>query len=490
MDGAAPGAAPDEVTIGERVGQLAARHPDAPAVIAVAPETRPTVLTWEKLETGTNVAARVLADRGVSESSVVVVSLPTGLDHVLATVAAWKLGAVVLPLDPAAPERETAALLDAAGAALVVGRGPGALDPKDLRSGEVSAAPLSRLGTPRSAHATGGSTGRPRIVLRSKPWVYPTRDIPSKEDRSLGLDVGQVQLTMLPLHHTGFTKLHHGLVLDHTVVLLQRFVPALVPELIERYRVNYLAIVPTMMRWILDVPGLSDYDLSSVTTVHHGAAACPEWVKRAWLELLGPETVYEGYGSQERIGAVWIRGDDWLQHPGSVGRPTGCEVRILAADGSWAGPGEVGEVFLRGPVTRQPSYIGSGEPLPERDGFLSLGDAGYLDRQGYLYLVGRRSEMINVGGTNVYPAEVEHVLASHPEVLDAAVVGREHAHLGQSVHALIVPVDPERPPSSGELDEHCRSQLSLPKVPLSYEFVSSIPRTAADKIRRATLTTT
>lgn len=479
--------APQDITIGQRVGQLATQHADAPAVVVVAPDGQETVLTWEKLETATNIAARLLADRGVSEADVVAVSLPTGLDHVVATIAAWKLGAVVLPLDPTASEQETAALLHAAGAGLVVGLRPGTLHPTHLRSSEVSSEPLPRRGTPRSAHATGGSTGRPRIVLRNKPWVYSTAEIPSEEDRALGLDIGQVQLAMLPLHHTSFTKLHHGLVLDHMVILLLRFVPALVPRLIEKHRVNYLPIVPTMMRWILDVPNLSNFDLSSVTTVHHGAAACPQWVKRAWLELLGPEKVLEGYSSQERVGAVWIRGDEWLKHPGSVGRPVGCEVRILAEDGSWAAPGRVGEVFLRVPSIGQPSYLGQGQPLPERDGFLSLGDAGYLDNEGYLYLVGRRSEMINVGGVKVYPAEVEHVLSSHPAIFDAAVTGRQHADLGQSVHAMIVLRDPKRPPLVAELDEHCRRQLSLSKVPLSYEFVPRIPRTAADKLRRSAL---
>ena len=324
-------------------------------------------------------------------------------------------------------------------------------------------------------------------MLRDKPWTYPVSGLPSAEDRALGMEIGQVQLVMLPLHHTGFTKLHHGLALDHTIVLMSRFDAELALRLIERHRVAYFPTVPTMMRRILDVPGVESFDLTSVKAVHHGSTSCPPDVKRAWLRLFGPETTFEGYSSQERIGAVWIRGDDWLEHPGSVGRPSICDVRIRADGGGAAAVGEVGEIYFRAPFTKQPVYLGAGDELPEWDGYLSMRDMGSLDARGYLHVVGRRTEVIDVAGAKVYPTEVEHVLMRMSSVRDAVVVGRPHDVSGQAVHALVEPADPDTPPSEAELDEHCRTWLEGPKVPASYAVVDKVPRADTDKIRRSAL---
>ncbi|MFD9317600.1 class I adenylate-forming enzyme family protein [Streptomyces sp. NPDC060053] len=490
-------------TIGERVSALAAEHPHRPAVVHVAPDGTETALSWQDLDHRSDSAAHHLMDHGVTSASLVAISLPGGLDHVVTAMAVWKLGATVLPLPDESTDRETAALLETAQAGYVVTRrtrsalwptatpesaGPVAvLSPSELRRPGTRTGPPPCTGTPLSAHTTGGSTGLPKVVVRDKAWTYRPEDLPSRGDLSLGLSLGQRHLVMLPLHHTGFTKLHHGLALDHTVILLERFIPHLVPRLIQKHRVNYFATVPSMMGWILKVPDLDSYDLTSVTAVHHGAAPCPERIKRAWLDLLGPRAVYEGYSSQERIGAVWIRGDEWLARPGSVGRAAPDEVRIVTADGRTAGPGEVGEVHFKMPVTRQPRYLGPSERLPERDGWLSMRDMGRLDEDGYLYLVGRRGDFINVGGFKVYPAEVEEALLQCPGVHDAAVVGREHPLLGQAVHALVVPSTPARPPDPLDLSIRCRRLLSAAKVPLTYEFVDSVCRNEAGKIRRGTL---
>lgn len=173
-----------------------------------------------------------------------------------------------------------------------------------------------------------------------------------------------------------------------------------------------------------------------------------------------------------------------------VTSPDECQVLILRPDGTQAEPNETGEVYLCSPTTRQPDYLCGGPPLRAHGAFLTLGDLGYLDDQGYLYLVGRDGDILNVGGANVYPAEVESVLLGYPGVADAAVVGRPHDYLGQVPHALIVPHDHDNPPDRWALDEHCRQRLSLPKVPLSYEFTDSVGRTEAGKLRRADLSTT
>jgi bile acid-coenzyme A ligase len=149
--------------------------------------------------------------------------------------------------------------------------------------------------------------------------------------------------------------------------------------------------------------------------------------------------------------------------------------------------GEIGEVFLRWPGAGQPRYLGDGPRLPERDGFLSVGDLGYLDGDGYLHLVDRKSNVINVGGQNVYPAEIELTLLAMPGVRDAVVVGRPHPYLGKAVHAMVVPADATGAVDRTALDVHCRQRLSLAKVPMSYDIVPDLPRRDNGKIRRAAL---
>lgn len=473
------------MTHGERIGRLAAQHPAGKAVVSVSPDGMCTVLTWAELESTANRAARGLLARGVRPGSPVAIAVPSGIGHVIATTAAWKTGALVVPLNHAATPEERSRLKAAVGG-VVIGEGDwadvpprwweadGALDDSAVRTGPA----------PRSASASGGSTGRPRIVVRRRAWVYDPETLLSPADRETGLDFGQTQLVMLPMYHAGFTGLHHGLVLDHTVVLMERFTPKLFGPLVEEYRVACFRIVPTLMRLILECPDLGAHDLSSVVAVHQGAGACPQSVKRAWLERFSPEAVFEDYSSVERLGLVTIRGDEWLEHPGSVGRPTDCEIRIFRPDGTLASPGEDGEIYLRSPATRQPEYLGQGPRLRSRGDFLTLGDIGHLDAEGYLFLTGRTADVLNVGGANVYPAEIEAVLLEFPQVRDAAVVGVPHTHLGQAVHAIVQIDDPARPPDRWDLDAHCRERLSTAKVPMSYEFTRELGRTEAGKLRR------
>lgn len=478
------------LSIGERVQSLAMEHPDKPVIVEIAPDGSATSWTWAQVNDRSDAVAWGMCKRAVGADAVVMIALPMGIDHVTATLAAWKTGATVLPVDPAATARELRTLVTSVQPQLVVAQPD--VEGVSFLTGEELATPNGKFHIPagvipRSAHCTGGSTGRPRILLRPTPWVYHHDSLPSANDRAIGLGLRQNQLIMTPLFHGGFTKLYHGLALDHTAVLLPRFNARLVPRLIEEYRINYFVVVPTIMQKLVREPEMRTRDLTSVTTIHQGAAATPVQLKRAWMELFPPETVYEGYSSQERIGAVWIRGDEWLRHPGSVGRPVDCEVRIYDEMGRRRGPGEVGEVFIRAPFTAQPQYLGSGPPLPERDGFLSMGDAGYLDRDGYLYLAGRVSDVINVGGAKVYPAEIEKILMEHPAVIDCLVFAAPDATFGQVPHALVV-TGPLDTVTSAELWRHCAAELSLYKVPVRYRIVDRIPRAETGKVPRSAIT--
>jgi bile acid-coenzyme A ligase len=468
----------------ERVAQIVSLIPHELALVAVSADGAEQRLSWRELHDGVIRAAHALRRAGVDHSSLVIVALPAGVAHVLATHGAWALGAMVLPVNPELTETERRDLLDAVDEACVVGAAPWANVTTEELTADLDDTPLPTAPhPPRSASATGGSTGKPRLVVLNRDWTFPAEGLPTAADRDAGLRLRQVSLVSMPLHHAGFGALHYCLALEHTVVLLAAFRPWLFVEKIREYAVNTLRTVPTAMRAVLDVPGLSPADFSSIEAFHHTAASCPESVKRGWLKLVPPEVLYEDYDSVERIGTLCIRGDEWLAHPGSVGRPRRCEVRVLDEDGNKVAPGEVGEVFMRWAATAQPTYLGEGPRLREADGFLSVGDLGYVDEDEYLYLVGRRSDVISVGGSKVYPQEVEEVLRSHPTVRDALVMSRAHDYLGQAVHAQVV-LTPEMPVSHAELFEHCRRHLTMAKIPLTYEFVPQILQSAEGKVKR------
>ncbi|MFE4924876.1 class I adenylate-forming enzyme family protein [Streptomyces sp. NPDC056661] len=475
------------MTIAERIEWLAATKPDQPAIV-VAGRNRHSTVTWRELDGRANYCAAMLSEGGLPKAPTVVVSLPTGADHVVATIAAWKLGATVIPLAPDLPPVEVERLISVLRPARYVGD-PGhpvscpVSRPTPWRGGWSATAPVPADSVPRSASATGGTTGRPRIIMRRRGWLFDEADPVSAHDRAVGLSTDQVQLVTTPLYHSGFGALYHGLALGHTVVLMPTFIPSLVGDTIERYSVNVLRLVPTMLKMLLMPEArIWERNLTSIEALHHGTAPCPDGVKRAWLELVGPERVFESYSSLEQLGFIYIRGDEWLDHPGSVGRPDPGTIAVVDDDGAEVGPGKVGRLFFRSPDGLGPHHLVAGEPLPVwRDHFFSVGDLGSLDEDGYLYVRGRANEMVNVGGVSVYPAEIESVLVSAPFVADAYVIPKAHEILGQVPHAMVVPA---KGFSLSELDVYCRGRLSLHKVPMSYELVAEVPRTGVGKLAR------
>jgi bile acid-coenzyme A ligase len=477
------------MTVEQRVAVLAATDPERAAIVFLTRSDQPTTLTYRSLDRRADHCARVLAANGVRPSGLVVIALPNGIDHVVATIAAWRLGATVVPLDRHSPAKETEEVVATAKPQLFIGTPRQPVDCPVIAPAAwgvaESAEPLPAPDVaPRSALATGGTTGRPRVVFRRRAWRYDEDALPSAHDKAMGLAADQVQLVTMPMYHGGFGALHYGLALHHTIVLTPMFIPRLVLDAIERYSVEVLRVVPTMMKLLLDADDLGTRNLSSVVALHHGTAPCPPDLKRAWLELLGPDKVYETYSSQEQLGFVWIRGDEWLAHPGSVGRPEAGTVAIVDEHGEQAPAGMSGEVFTRPATGAQPEYLGEGSALTTwRDEYFSVGDLGRVDADGYLFVEGRLRETINVGGAKVQPPEVEAVLTSYPSVVDACVVARSHPISGQVPHAVVVSTDPAL--SLRELDRHCRERLSLHKVPATYEIVESLPRNEAGKLRRS-----
>lgn len=476
------------VAFGQRVADLAARHPGRPAVIAAARDGRERRLSWAQLDAAANRAAWVLDAHGVASDSTVVVALPNGLHHFVATIAAWKLGALVVVLDDSTPPSERAAVERLVRPTAVVATTAGTLAPAALTDADVPPdPPPAPTALPRSATVTGGTSGAPKVVLRRQPWAFDPSRLPTPGDARWGFRCGQVQLVVHPIWHGGFSGAYNGLFLDHTLVVVERFFPRQALQLVERHRVNLVKLVPTMMRWIAQLPDVERYDLSSLEAVLHGTAPCPPETKRAWIDLVGAERVLEGYGNQEQIGATMIRGDEWLARPGSVGRPTNCEIRIRDREGRAVEPGTIGTIWMRRRDGARNDYAGAERLRVDGDGFATVDDLGWLDGDGYLYLAGRSDDMIIVGGANVQPAEVERVLAAHPAVADAAAVGVPDDGLGERVHAVVQPRDPGSAPTVEELRAWCRERLAPHKAPRSYDFVQELPRTAIGKLARTRL---
>jgi bile acid-coenzyme A ligase len=272
------------------------------------------------------------------------------------------------------------------------------------------------------------------------------------------------------------------------VVVLPRFDPEATLAAVARHRASVLYVVPTMMKRILRLPEdvRAGYDLSSLEVVWHLAEPCPPWLKEAWIDWLGPERILELYGGTEAQVVTVIDGAEWLEHRGSVGRAIGGEIMVTDPFGTPLPPGEVGEVWLRS-SRETPSYRYVGADARRRgDGWESLGDMGWLDEEGYLYLADRVQDMILVGGANVYPAEVEAAIQEHPACRSCAVIGLPDDDLGNRVHA-IVEADPGVEVTETALLGFLASRLAPYKRPRSVELVDTPLRDEAGKVRRAAL---
>ena len=485
------------VSYGRRVAELAHEHPDKHAIIFLPQEGTVRKVTWRELNERSIQIARLLIDCGVQRGSSVIVGLPNCPEHFMVLYAIWKAGGLAIPVrfDLPAPERDQIIEL-AKPAVAIADWSPEVTHVKQLTTADLSGT-LDRstdalpdvIPHPGKAICSGGSTGRPKIIVDPRPWAK----IPGESSMALrnGLSPGQVQLVAGPLYHQSpLVWSHEGLFEDHTLILLERFDAKKAACAIETYRVNWAFLAPIMMRRIILLDDLAEYDLSSLQAIFHTAAPCPPWVKRAWIDIVGAENLYEGFGSAENFGAASIRGDEWLEHPDSVGRPRQCDVKILDESGTEVPNGVVGDIYFRpvkGSLEDYYYYVGSPPVRTTEDGFATVGDMGWVDDDGYLHIADRRVDMIITGGANVYPAEIETVLTEHREVSDVAVIGVPDEEWGRRVHAVVQPRSYSDPPSVGELNEFCRERLSAYKAPKSYEFVQQLPRDATGKLRRRSL---
>lgn len=445
-------------------------------------------ITCEQLERRSNRLARAYAAQGVREGDFVTLCLPNAAEYFYACAAVWKLGAVPNPLAPKMPRLERDAIIAEADPSLIVGLANDAGGRRTLPTGwepdpALSDEPLPEKISPHErAMASGGSTGRPKLIVPANPAVYDA-------GRAMSLFTPRnAMLVPGPLYHAGpWSAAWGGIFAGGKIVVMRRFDAEQCLQLIERHRVDKVFFVPTMLNRIWHLPEAvrKRYDVSSLDYVGTGGAPCPQWLFRAWIGWLGPERMFEGYGPSERIGRTFITGTEWLQRPGSVGRAMdGCRVRILDREGQELPPGEVGEIYMlpaTGPGSTF-SYRGA-ERRVTADGWESVGDMGWLDTEGYLFIADRRTDMILCGGRNIYPAEIEAALNAHPAVRSSVVIGLPDDDLGQRIHAIVE--------TDGVTDEALRAHLEERLVPYkwphSFEYASAPLFNEAGKVRRSAL---
>ena len=473
--------------IGTQISALAELAPDEPAVTCDG-----LTITRAELDSSTNRLARAYAERGVGVGDYVTMVLPNSVEWIQAAVACWKLGAVPQPLSARLPAAELQGLLELRPPALLVGQ-----EHPEIPSVPINFIPdpaLSDAGLPEAvspvwkAMGSGGSTGRPKLIESGGD-----SRIPAAIGYPLGAQEGDTMLMPVPMsHNTGFTAATIALLMRHHLVVMSRFDPHEFLRLITEYRVTFLTTVPTIMQRTLPVYNANPqaYDLSSIRRFWHLAAPCPPAIKQAWIDLLGPEKVWELYGGTELQALTFISGDQWLTHRGSVGVVVAGEMKVLDDDGNPCEPGVVGEIYMRPNPGSAPTYRYVGATAKNRDGWDSLGDLGYFDADGFLYLSDRRVDMFTVGGRNVYPAEIESALSAHPEVLSCLVVGVPDPNagdLGQVPYALVQTTDDSTLDAAG-VQEFLRANIAgykVPPTPDFIEFVDAPLRDDAGKARRS-----
>jgi bile acid-coenzyme A ligase len=469
-----------KIPMGALITALAAEKPQAAAITCGA-----TSLTRRELDDRTTQRARSFVKSGVAHDSIVATTLPNSVELVEVIVATWKAGATPLVLPYAMPEAERNAVLDLARPSVVVG-GTGYAGATMITVGDESwtSFPTDPLPphAPRywRASASGGSTGRPKLIMSTR------RGEADPDEKTLRLRREGCVVVPGPLYHGApFMFATQGLFRGKHVVLLPKFDPAATLDAVERHRADYMLLVPTMMNRILKLPDdvRANANLSSLEVMLHLGAACPPRLKQAWIDWIGPDQVHELYAGTEGQAMTWITGRQWLDHPGSVGRPVGgAEMVAFDADMRPLPPGELGEVFMRAPEQVGPTYEYVGAQRREHAGWESLGDIGWVDSDGFVYIADRRTDMIVSGGANVYPAEIESALEEHPDVAAAVVIGLPDDDLGARVHAI---VETHGSLTEDDLRTFLSERLVRYKVPRSFELTDQTIRDEAGKARRS-----
>lgn len=506
------------------LGDHAAETPGKAAVIH-GPTGR--TLSYRDLDEGSNRLARYLQSLGLGRGDRIALFMENHIRYLEVCWAALRSGLLVVPISRFLTAAEAEYIVDDSDARVVIssfalretaaglrtagsGRASpplsflmldGTIDGWSSYEDTIASQPAKRLDEEwlgATMLYSSGTTGRPKGIIRAQPERLASEGpVPARRETIAvyGVTRETVYLSPAPLYHAAPL----GFCLDvqfcgGTVVIIDKFDPLEALRLIERYQVSHSQWVPTMFVRMLK---LSDeeryrYDLSSHRVAVHAAAPCPVEVKHRMIDWWGPILV-EYYAASEGNGATFIDSKDWLAHPGSVGRARLGVLHVCDGDGNEMPPGQSGLVYFEREALTFHYHKDAAKTRsvqhPLHPTWTTLGDIGYLDEEGYLYLTDRQSFMIISGGVNIYPQAIENALVLHPAVTDVAVIGVPNVDLGEEVKAIVQPaagVEPSRE-LADELIDFLRDRIGRHMLPRSVDFIDELPRLPTGKLRKQEL---
>jgi fatty-acyl-CoA synthase len=501
------------------LGAYALTQPDKLA--AIRPATGETV-TYRELDARSNQLAQLFHAHGLRRGDHVALFLENHLAYFDVIWACMRSGLYLTPINRYLSAAEAAYIVDDCDAsALVASAGleqsaelgalakrckvklavGGAVEGFVDYAGALAEQPTEKLAEEWLGSFmlySSGTTGRPKGILRPLPDASPVNGNPQMKFMSdlFGVESSTVYLAPAPMYHSAPVGFSAGVIqAGGTVVMMDRFDAETALQYIETYRVTHSQWVPSMfIRMLkLDPAVRGRYDLSSLRCAIHAAAPCPIEVKRQMIEWWGP-VLEEYYSSTETAGLSTITSQDWLKHPGSVGRARGKPFHICSETGEELPPGVPGLIYGEAPTGVRFAYHKDADKTlsaahPTNPNWVTVGDVGYLDEEGYLYLTDRKAFMIISGGVNIYPQQIEDALALHPKVADVAVIGVPNADLGEEVKAVVEPAPGVEPSDAlaREIMDFVQSKLGRQLTPRSVDFVEELPRLPTGKLYKKVL---
>jgi long-chain acyl-CoA synthetase len=500
-------------------GEYATQHPDQPAlVMAASGET----LTFAEFEAHANRLAHLYRAAGLRRGDHVALFMENHIRYFETMAAAERAGLFYTCINSYLTPDEVAYIVDDCDAKVFItsreksdvavaaaAKTPqvetflcvdadgeiGPFRPYDEAVDAFPATPIADEQLGAAMLYSSGTTGRPKGILRPLPDVHPSQPLPVMQFvvGMFRMRPGMTYLSPAPIYHSApQASVAAALRLGATSIILERFDPEGFLQAIENYRVTHTQVVPTMFGRLLKLPDdvRLRYDTSSLEIVIHAAAPCPVPVKQAMIDWLGPILI-EYYGATEANGFTFCDSAEWLAHPGTVGAPILGKLLILDDDGNEVPTGTTGTVWFEG-ATNFTYYHDEAKTVESRDETgrrSTVGDVGYVDDDGYLYLTDRKTYMIISGGVNIYPQEAENLLVTHAKVLDAAVIGVPNQDLGEEVKAVVQVMDGVEPGPDleRELLAFCRDNLAHYKCPRTVDFAAELPRLPTGKLYKRLL---
>ncbi len=488
----------------------------APDKAAIVMARSGETVTYRALDVRSNQGAQMLRQLGLRRGDRIALMLENSLEFLIICYAAQRSGLIYTAMSTRLSDSEAAYIIGDCGAKVLLisaslAEMAAALIPLtaaglrrysvggilaghetwDVAVRDMPTTPIPDQSAGRDMLYSSGTTGRPKgvkIELLDEAFDAPTRQqLTTRQLYGFGPDIRY--LSPAPLYHAAplrfsMTVLRHG----GTVFVMERFDAAQSLEAIQRHRITHAQWVPSMFVRMLKLPDgvRQSFDISTLRCAIHAAAPCPVPVKEAMIQWWGP-VIHEYYAGTEGNGLVACTSAEWLAHKGTVGRAISGEIRIVSDDGKVLGPGaeNVGTIYFAGGSSFE--YHNDPEKTAQSrtaEGWSTLGDIGYLDVDGFLYLTDRKAHMIISGGVNIYPQEVENLLITHPQIADAAVIGVPSEEFGEAVKAVVQPVDwaDATPAFADALIAYCREHISHVKCPRSIDFDRELPRHPTGKL--------